>query len=420
MAHPTRTGDLVVVLVPAVPVRRGDARHADRALGVLRPARLRAGRAGPATQHEHARDVPRRRHGDRARRGATTSAASTSRRRRRSCSASRRRSTARASCGATCSTTAARYTPVSIIGLNDFHGQLDPTTTHDRRAAPSASAARRSWRRCSTRRPTRLPGRTLLLAAGDNVGASPPNSALLEDTPGDRRRERVGARRHELRQPRVRLRRRRASSAHEARANFPFLSANIVDEDTGETPDWLEAVDGVPRQRRARRRDRRDGQDDAGARAARAPPQGLRVPRRGGADPARVARGCARRASRSRSSSSTRAPSLGANAIDGQPAAPWAGPIIGIVEALQDTTVDLVIAGHTHRVANTVVGRIPVVEGFNAGGSYSVAQLMVTDGDVAWAGAATRMAKNLGVAPRPTCRRSSTRPTPTRRRCATR
>ena len=41
-----------------------------------------------------------------------------------------------------------------------------------------------------------------------------------------------------------------------------------------------------------------------------------------------------------------------------------------------------------------------MVEGFNAGGSYSVAQLLVKGGDVAWAGAATRMAKNLGVAPR--------------------
>jgi 2',3'-cyclic-nucleotide 2'-phosphodiesterase (5'-nucleotidase family) len=42
-----------------------------------------------------------------------------------------------------------------------------------------------------------------------------------------------------------------------------------------------------------------------------------------------------------------------------------------------------------------------VVEGFNAGVSYSVAQLMVDrTGDVAWAGAATRTAKNLGVAQR--------------------
>ena len=69
-----------------------------------------------------------------------------------------------------------------------------------------------------------------------------------------------------------------------------------------------------------------------------------------------------------------------------------------IVEQLQDTTVDLVIAGHTHRIANTVVGHIPVVEGVNAGGSYSVAQLMVRGGDVEWVGGATRVAKNIGVA----------------------
>ena len=90
---------------------------------------------------------------------------------------------------------------------------------------------------------------------------------------------------------------------------------------------------------------------------------------------------------------------LGANAIDGRPAEPWAGPDHRrSSQALQDTTVDLVIAGHTHRIANTVVGHIPVVEGVNAGGSYTVAQLMVKGGDVAWAGAATRVAKNLGVA----------------------
>ena len=62
--------------------------------------------------------------------------------------------------------------------------------------------------------------------------------------------------------------------------------------------------------------------------------------------------------------------------------------------------MDLVVAGHTHRAANTVIGRIPVVEGFNAGISYSVAQLLVDEGDVQWAGAATRLAKNIGVAQR--------------------
>jgi 2',3'-cyclic-nucleotide 2'-phosphodiesterase (5'-nucleotidase family) len=47
------------------------------------------------------------------------------------------------------------------------------------------------------------------------------------------------------------------------------------------------------------------------------------------------------------------------------------------------------------------VGRIPVVEGFNAGISYSVAQLLVNHGDVVWAGTANRTATNLGVAQRP-------------------
>ena len=61
MAHPTRTGDLVVFAVPAVPVRRRDAGHARRALALLRPARLRAGRPEPRRQHQHAGDVPRRR-----------------------------------------------------------------------------------------------------------------------------------------------------------------------------------------------------------------------------------------------------------------------------------------------------------------------------------------------------------------------
>jgi 2',3'-cyclic-nucleotide 2'-phosphodiesterase (5'-nucleotidase family) len=91
---------------------------------------------------------------------------------------------------------------------------------------------------------------------------------------------------------------------------------------------------------------------------------------------------------------------LGANAVAGRPAEPWQGPIVGIVEALQDTSIDLVIAGHTHRPANTFIGHIPVVEGFNAGASYSVAQLMLRGGDVSWAGTATRLAKNLGVAGR--------------------
>ena len=79
------------------------------------------------------------------------------------------------------------------------------------------------------------------------------------------------------------------------------------------------------------------------------------------------------------------------------------------------------IVGHTHRVSNLMRGHILITEGINAGTSYSVLQLMVQDGDVAWAGGATRVAKTIGVAAaRRTSRRSSPRPTPRSSRSSSR
>ena len=87
--------------------------------------------------------------------------------------------------------------------------------------------------------------------------------------------------------------------------------------------------------------------------------------------------------------------------MDGTRAVTWEGPIVTIAQALQDTTVDVILAGHTHRVSNLMVGHILVADGMNAGASYSVVQ-MVRPGwkEVEWAGAATRIAKNLGIAKR--------------------
>jgi 2',3'-cyclic-nucleotide 2'-phosphodiesterase (5'-nucleotidase family) len=92
---------------------------------------------------------------------------------------------------------------------------------------------------------------------------------------------------------------------------------------------------------------------------------------------------------------------LGANPVGTTPGAAWEGPILDIADQLQDTTVDAMVVGHTHRVSNLMHGDILIVEGVNAGASYSVLQLMVHGGDVAWAGGATRVAKQLGVAARP-------------------
>ena len=290
-----------------------------------------------------------------------------------------------------------RYTPLSIIGLNDFHGQLDQTTTRiDGINVTVGGAAQLAT--MFDEEADALPGRTLLLAAGDNVGASPPNSALLDDMPAIDVENAWGLDatslgNHEFDFGVERL------LAHQDRADFPFLSANIVAEATGETPAWLDAsavfdVDGVrvgvigatvrttPELVRAEATEGLVFLDEAERirrESARLRRQGVRV------QLVVIHEGAA----------------SGANAVAATPAQPWGGPVIDIVEALQDTTIDLVIAGHTHRAANTVVGRIPVVEGFNAGASYSVAQLLVKGSDVAWAGTATRVAKNIGVAPRP-------------------
>jgi 2',3'-cyclic-nucleotide 2'-phosphodiesterase (5'-nucleotidase family) len=289
-----------------------------------------------------------------------------------------------------------RFTPLSIVGLNDFHGQLEQTTTLiDERTVTVGGAAQLAT--MFDEEDASLPARTLLLAAGDNVGASPPNSALLDDRPAIDVENAWGLAATSLGNHEFDFGIERIL-AHQARADFPFLSANIVEEATGAAPPWLDGSAVV----------RLNGvQVGVIGATVRTTPELVRADATKGLlfldEAERIRRESAilrDRGIRVQVVVIHEGAALGANAIDGRPAAAWEGPIVPIVQALQDTTVDLVIAGHTHRAANTMVGRIPVVEGFNAGASYSVAQLMVRGGDVRWAGTATRVAKNVGVAPR--------------------
>ena len=289
-----------------------------------------------------------------------------------------------------------RYTPISVVGLTDFHGQLDSSTLPmDGLNIPVGGAGQLAT--MFDEEAASLPGPTLLLASGDNVGASPPNSALLQDMPTIDVENAWGLDatsygNHEFDYGLDRLK------TQQARANYPFLAANIVDEVTGEAPDFVKPstvftihgikvgvigadVQNTPELVSAGNTAGLAFLDEAERihqESERLRAQGVRV------QIVVIHNGAL----------------AGANAIDGHLADPWVGPIIDIVKKLQDTTIDLVLAGHTHRIANTVVGHIPVAEGVNAGGSYSVAQLMVKGKDVVWTGTATRVAVDVGVASR--------------------
>jgi len=243
-----------------------------------------------------------------------------------------------------------------------------------------------------------LPGRALLLAGGDNVGASPPNSGLLDDEPAIDVENAWGLDatsygNHEFDYGLERL------LMHQERANFPFLATNIVEEATGEAPDWVTPsvvlrVNGV-----------RVGVIGA---ALETTPELVSAGATAGLKFLPAAPNIEAESDRLRERGVRvqivvihEGTALGSNAVGTTPAVPWEGPIIPIAQALDDTTVDAIVAGHTHRVSNLMVGDILVTEGINAGASYSVMQLMVSGGDVEWAGSATRIAKNLGVAQRP-------------------
>ena len=65
-----------------------------------------------------------------------------------------------------------------ILSINDFHGQLTPTTSAGRPVGGGAVLV--SYLKAEA---AELPATTLIVHAGDLVGASPPASALLQDEP---------------------------------------------------------------------------------------------------------------------------------------------------------------------------------------------------------------------------------------------
>ncbi len=287
-------------------------------------------------------------------------------------------------------------TLVPVVGLTDFHGQLEPTSfTMDGQAVSVGGAAYLAT--LFDEEEAALPGQGFLFASGDNVGASPANSGLLQDMPAIDVENAWGLDatsygNHEFDYGVARL------LQHQARANFPFLGANIVDANTGQNPDWVQGTEVF-----------QFGNVRVGV-------IGIELEN----TPELVSAGAtaglnflpAVQTIRTESEKLRRqgihvqivliheGSAVGQNRVANRAAVAWDGPILTIANEIQNTSVDVILAGHTHRVSNLMVGRILVAEGLNAGGSYSVVQMVVKGQEVEWAGAATRIAKTLGVAPR--------------------
>lgn len=289
-----------------------------------------------------------------------------------------------------------QFTQVNLIGLTDYHGQLEPTTQSlDGRNVSVGGAAYLAT--LFDEEMAALPGETLLVSSGDLVGASPPISALLEDMPTIDAANAWGLAvqvygNHEFDYGLERL------LAQQERAEFPFIAVNIVDEETGLIPDWIAPsqvyeLNGVK-------------VGVIGATYEKTPElvaagntEGLLFLPAGPAVRAESER-LAEMGIHVQVLLFHDGSALGSNATGLTAAVPWEGPQLTLAEELQDTTIDVIFGGHTHRVTNTQVGHILLVEGQNAGISYSVVQMTIAGSDVVWAGGATRFARNLGVAKR--------------------
>ena len=257
------------------------------------------------------------------------------------------------------------YRPISIVGLTDFHGQLDQTTLNTFDNAlniPVGGAANLAT--MFDEELAGLPGPGLLLASGDNVGASPANSGLLEDKPAIDVENAWGLDatslgNHEFDYGIDRLK------SHIARAAFPFLATNVVETATGQIPDWLDGasrvftINGVKVGVIGAELRETPELVSAGATA------GLSFLEEG----PRI------------KAESNRLKSLGVNVqvvvihqgtangknpVGNAPGITWDGPILAIADQLQDTTVDAMLVGHTHRISNLQRGKFPILEGYNA------------------------------------------------------
>jgi 5'-nucleotidase len=147
-----------------------------------------------------------------------------------------------------------RYIDVQLLGINDFHGQLDVTRNVGGRAV-----GRADYLAAYLKQRERENKNTLLVHAGDAVEASSPVSALLQDEPTIEFLNKLGfdvgvPGNHEFDEGVDEMLRLIYGGTHPKTgyfrgADFPYVSANVIDKKTGKPilpPYVIKKVKGVP------------------------------------------------------------------------------------------------------------------------------------------------------------------------------
>jgi 2',3'-cyclic-nucleotide 2'-phosphodiesterase (5'-nucleotidase family) len=147
-----------------------------------------------------------------------------------------------------------RYIDVQLLGVNDFHGQIDIT-----RKVGGQNVGRADYLAAYLKAREAENKNTLLVHAGDMVGASSPTSALLQDEPTVEIMNELGfdvgtLGNHEFDEGVDELLRLINGGTHPQTGDFegtsfPYIVANVVDKETKETilpPYTVKKVNGVP------------------------------------------------------------------------------------------------------------------------------------------------------------------------------
>ena len=263
---------------------------------------------------------------------------------------------------------------VQVLALNDFHGNLLPPTGSGGRVG-TVNAGGATYLATHVKNLEATNRNSIVVSAGDLIGASPLLSALFHDEPTIEAMNAIGldlnaVGNHEFDEGATELLRMANGGCHPtdgcqdgtpfAGADFDFLAANVVQESTGETlfaPYSIQnftgakvafigmTLEGTPNIVSAagiQGLDFRDEADTVNALVPQLQAQGVEsivvLVHEGGSPTALDINGCAG----------------------------VSGPIVDIVTRF-DPAVDLVVSGHTHQPYNCVIDGIPTTSAYSFG-----------------------------------------------------